>query len=195
MTGSGKSRLTKKLLKSSKRNFIIDVKGEYSGSIFDNVTDIITYLETLEDYEPFTIVCRNFSSEQLKYFFEIVYAVGKCVLCLEEFEYYFSNINEFPFLDECIRRGREHKISLICVSQRVPDFPPDLRSQCNSFVSFKQMETVDLQHLNGRGFEIEKVPNLEFFDKRYSLSELQCEKHYLYKGEHPNAIEQWFTEN
>lgn len=192
MTGSGKSRLTKKLLQLCKRSFIIDVKGEYSGSIFYTVTDVIDYIKYLNENESFRIVCRQFSSEQLKYLFEVIYVVGNCTLCLEEAQNYLYDLDEYFYLDECIRRGREHRINIICVSQRVPDFHPDVRSQCNSFVTFKQMETVDLHHLNGRNFDVEKVPLLKMHDNHETAIE---GVHFLCEGEKLSDVEQWFTKN
>src|SRR5690606_1368116 len=71
-TGSGKSYLTKKLLKQYKRIVIIDPKFEYeNGIIFYNIIDLINYIED-NKLKEFTFICRFNNDDDIEYLFKLV---------------------------------------------------------------------------------------------------------------------------
>jgi hypothetical protein len=80
-----------------------------------------------------------------------------------------------------VSQGRHFNVSLICVSQRVPELDTTFRAQANSVITFLQTSPTDLEGLRKWGFNIEKVKALEKFDMRYTLPVLGV--NYLCDGE------------
>jgi hypothetical protein len=184
------------LWKLPARKIILNIVPEngYDGEKIYSPIQLVDALARLNDTDNdnFSYDCRDFSDEQIKYLFEIVWTTGKCVLFIEEFASFMEHLNNYPYLEKCIRQGRHNYISIIGCSQRVPDFPPDVRSQVNCFISFKQYEPIDIEYLLKRGFILEEINSLVLFDDNFSENQIEEKVHYLHTGENLNDIKEWF---
>jgi hypothetical protein len=160
-TGYGKTYLTRKLLKKHRRVIILDPNFEYTGTIVSSFYEFAEYMKS--EPEKFCIVCRFEGDNDEEYLFRAVWEIGNCLLVIEEFADFVDEMEKGYPLHKLIRRGRHKAISILGVSQRVPDFPPVFRSQCDTIITFCQTEPIDLQRLESNGFDPEKVSKLPYY--------------------------------
>ena len=164
-TGSGKSYLTKKLLKQYKRIIIIDPKFEYeNGIIFYNIIDLIDYIED-NKLKEFTFICRFNNDDDIEYLFKLVEILQDLVLVVEEAEIYISPYaKQSKFLD-LVRYGRHHNISIIGIARRVSELSINLRAQVDKIISFKQTEPNDLKVMESLGlYDLDKLEKYKYKD-------------------------------
>jgi hypothetical protein len=185
MVGSGKTRLVRYLVNNCSRVIILDPMCEYTrhGRVYTDARSVVQFFAQAKDHEDFCIVCQGFSDDDKKYLFELVWTIGNVLFVMEESQYYLETkgLESNEYLANIVRRGRHRSINIIAVSQRVPDFHPDVRAQCTSFVTFKQMEAVDLKYLEKRDINPEKVLSLTPFTTPEKLPTIDI--HYCLSGE------------
>ena len=188
-SGTGKTKLSREIIKLFRRKIILDILDEYTdGIVFYSMKDFVNNVSVID--ENINIILRSFREKDINDVCEWCLIAGNVLLTIEEFENYVSRYDSFPKLDEIIRRGRHNDVSLLAVSQRVPDFPPLFRSQITSFFSFFQDEPIDIKHLLSRGFILEDIEELE----RCEGLNLPIEnKHYLCQGENYIQIMEWIN--
>lgn len=189
-TGTGKTKLVKQLVGVFPKVIILDTIGEYSESsyiIYDSFNDLCLHRlhNTLYDY---TVVLRDFDENDIEFICQYAKIHTDVCIVIEEFEKYVENLNSFPELEDVIRRGRHYDVSMIVISQRVPDFPPTVRSQISTFITFKQDEPIDLKHLQDRGFIPDEVMNLQRCE---GLEKPIENKHFLLRGDNIVEIKKW----
>lgn len=187
-TGSGKTRITKKLRNQWSRSITLDTMNyEYDGTILRTMEDVFNFAidEKLEDEEtPFKIALRlssDFDQSEVKACFSLVERLGNMLLVVEESSIYFDHLHPIEQFQRLVSQGRHFNVSLICVSQRVPELDTTFRAQANSVITFLQTSPTDLEGLRKWGFDIEQVKALEKFDARYSIPYLGI--NYLCDGE------------
>jgi hypothetical protein len=199
-SGFGKSYFIKNrlipLLAKFKPVIIFDRKGEYGGPLAKDVPQkwkafrgFKGFLKALQDpkllnyklkAEPYVIVCSSDSDyiQGIKFFHEM----GNPVSLILEEVYDLLKHPDFKETKNRIiqlaRHGRHEKIDIALISQRGMDLHPDVRSQLNSFITFRQMLKSDVDMLKEAGAP---DPDLIFdLDKR----------NYLIFGEVPTHIKE-----
>lgn len=161
-TGSGKSYLTKRLIKKIDRVCIIDVLFEYdNGLIFYTLSDFLDYLEKKTE-KKFCYIFRFTSDFEIELLFDLLYTLSNLTLVVEEAEIYISSYSKKSNFLKLVRYGRHKSISIIAVARRVTELSNDLRAQANKIISFKQILKNDLDYLKTLGFH--KVETLKQFD-------------------------------
>jgi hypothetical protein len=172
-SGYGKSWFTKNelipVLAKYKPVIIFDRKGEYGGparkdvpkkwKAFNGFKSFVQALIAKEklngilEPEPYVIVCSNDSDyiKGVKFFHEFKLPV---TLIFEE----AHDILKHPDFKETKRRviqiarhGRHENLDIALISQRAMDIPPDVRSQFNGFITFRQMLKSDIDILKQGG--------------------------------------------
>lgn len=127
-SGSGKSTTIKQWLKKKKpkRLIIVDPMGEYG--------DYATHIATLEDCvteaskKSFKIAFKTSSLnpvEQFEVLCKLAYAVGDCVLIVDELAIYTKPLNAPPSWRDCSMRGRHRGLVVIGASQRPASIDKD----------------------------------------------------------------------
>lgn len=150
VSGTGKSTLSKCLVKESRRLIVQDNLAEWGATctictswhhVYEEVTKptfrIAVQLEDDPTDVAATLARIARSSE-----------VGACVLVYEELSLIFGvNRIASPAMQALVRFGRRERVSCIFISQRVYDCPIDIRSQLTDVISFRSHEPRDLEHL------------------------------------------------
>ena len=152
-SGTGKTKLAREILKLFPRKIILDILEEYQcEKTFHSFQEFLDNVSILD--QNINVCIRGFKDSDVDYVCEWCLLAGSICLAIEEFENYVTRYDAYKYLDEIIRRGRHNDVSLLAVSQRVPDFPPLFRSQITSFFSFYQDEPIDVKHLLDRDFNL-----------------------------------------
>lgn len=152
----GKTFLGKKIIRKYPRVIIIDPNEEYNGYVVHSFSEFVDYMKS--GPERFCVVCRFEEDFAEEYLFRAVWEIGNCLLVLEEFGSY--SFSEGSPLFRLARRGRHRAISLLCISVRIPDIDPVLRSVTTSNIAFFQDEPIDLIRLENHGFNADKIRQL-----------------------------------
>lgn len=166
-TGSGKSYLTKELIKSYSRVIIIDALGEYeNGIIFENFRDLLDYYSENSPLE-FTFICRFKSDREIEFLFQFCEIATNIMLVVEESEIYINPQSKSGNFLRLVRYGRHYDISIIAIARRIIELSNDIRAQCNYIYSFKQINPRDIAYLKQLGFS--KVDSLDETKHEYEL--------------------------
>lgn len=169
-TGSGKSYLTKKLIKDLNRVIIIDALNEYTdGIIFYSLKDFALFIYE-NNPDKFKIILRLHNLDLQKDIsltvdkvFDLCFHIGNLTLVIEEAEIYISQYEKKSVFNNLIRYGRHKEISLIAVARRVTELSNDLKSQVNKIYSFNQVLKNDIIYLNNLGFvKVDKLKKYDF---------------------------------
>lgn len=179
-TGTGKSRLVKKLRATYDRSIVLDPHEEYDGTIFFDFISFNSYISEHRDDRQFSIVCRFADETDIDYLFRSIWWVGDVTFIVEESNLFLDPRSKNDGFLKLTSQGRHVRVSLLCVSQRVPELPISFRAQKHTIVTFRQEEPYDLDMLELYGFDSEKVANLE---SSQGSSELIYGRHYLTVGE------------
>lgn len=186
-SGTGKTKLSREILKLFPKKIILDILEEYEAEkIYQGLGEFLQNESVLNT--SLNVCIRNFSDSDVDYICKWCLIAGDVCLAFEEFENYVSRYDSFKYLDEIIRRGRHNDVTLLAVSQRVPDFPPLFRSQITSFFTFYQDEPIDIKHLIDRGLEEETIKELQRCE---GLALPMKDIHYLCQGDTLEQIKDW----
>lgn len=162
ISGMGKSwfvknRLIPELAKSAPV-IIFDRKDEYEAKGWKRHANIYAFLHSLRGNKKLkgvhVIVCNSDDDyNRGLVFFQVL---NKPVsLILDEAHDIFLDrdfYNAKKNLVKMVRYGRSAGISVILISQRTKDIPPDIRSQFLGCISFKQTHQDDIKALDERGW-------------------------------------------
>jgi len=157
--GSGKSTLTREILRHVPRLFLFDTMGEHHW-VPDEFTDLaeaqVFIWETSQTVEGFcaSYISESAASKSLETdFCEIsiaVYEVGNLTYVVEEIPM-LSNPQWVPEpFDRIIRLGRHRGINMLYTAQRLGECPRRLTAATDVFVLFKHTEPRDLDAIAER---------------------------------------------
>lgn len=171
-----------------RRSVTLDpMRYEYPGNVFFRLSDLYDYFEEIEAEDldrDFCVTCRfNIETAEIETtdLFELCERVGNMMVLVEEASLYFDPHRKIKSFQRLVSQGRHNNISLLCVSQRVPEVDTTFRAQANTLVTFLQTAPTDLEGLYKWGFNTDHVIELEKFDRRYSIPAEGL--HYLCEGE------------
>lgn len=166
-TDTGKSFLVKRELKQllkGHRVHVVDCLDEYSSSSIARVTasQVAHRLPELLGPRGFAVVPERHSPGSYAATFRMLFRlyVSKrwqaewkksqrvTVLVLDEVHLYNDRV--VKELEQLATTGKHYGIALVLIAQRVKAIHPDVRSQCQRVVAFKQEEELDLVALERR---------------------------------------------
>jgi hypothetical protein len=155
-TGSGKSVLTRKLLRNCKRVVTLDPNSEHGGTVVRSFKEFNDFFID-NDPEEFQISCRfheRFYVDPMEfdYLFEALWTIKNLVVVVEEVNSYIPPQEKQNSFMSLIDRGRHRNISIIGIAPRAPQFSTALRAQASSLVSFAVTLPLDIDALVKYGF-------------------------------------------
>lgn len=146
-TGTGKSYLSRSLYQAWDRRVIYDPQREHDRSELPR---------SLHSFRGFHVPVYD-----AEYAAELAMLSGDCVLVLDD-AYAFVRHPLGERLKEVCNTGRHRGVSMIVVTQRVPDVAPDLRAQVDLWVAFRSVLRSDNEALY-RDWGFEDLESLERF--------------------------------
>lgn len=160
---------------------------EYPGNVFFKLSDLYDYFDEIGALDPdidFRVTLRfDIETAELETsdLFTLCERVGNLLVVVEEASLYFDPRTKIKSFQRLVSQGRHSNVSLLCISQRVPEVDTTFRAQANTLVTFLQTSPTDLEGLYKWGFNIDHVVELEKFDRRYRDPAEGL--HYLCEGE------------
>lgn len=165
--GSGKSSLTREILRRNERLFLFDTMGEHRWvpEQFYDLADAQCFLwESSQERQEF---CASYISESSQTdaletdFCEIsiaVYETGNLTFAVEEIPMLSQPQWEPEPFDRIVRLGRHHGINLLYTAQRLSECPRRLTAATDVFILFRHTEPRDLDAIAERcGPEVARV--------------------------------------
>lgn len=181
ISGMGKSYLVKKKLIPAiwehQPIVIFDKMGEYAGKNakdsdkkWKSYGSIFSFLAEIEKNGALSgvnvIECTTLTDYDHGIRFIASAELPVCIV-LDEAHFIFDEPtlkNLSQTIKNIARFGRHKNMSLVLISQRIMDVPPDVRSQFEGLISFKQAEKGDIDSLKSKGWQgVEKILD---FDRR-----------------------------
>ena len=148
--GSGKSVLTKYLVRDTKRLVVYDIMSEYiNGVTFDDTTtDILVHFWRQVYREDFRVIYRPLKSkEEIVWLAEAIFALGALTFVVEEIDSICTSFDMPVAMQAIIQRGRHKDIELIGVTPAPFGIHRDLTRQAKGIYIFKTNEPRDIQYL------------------------------------------------
>lgn len=164
--GSGKTFLSRKILKDFDRVVAVDTVAQYSESdgfeVFEGYEAGERALIAAERREKFRISLRSDDTEDLLRLLRLVYELQDTLVVVDEAPFYCSPSKLPPALSLIVRQGRHHKLDQIYIAQRPAEVHRSITSQSDIVVSFVQREKRDVDFLieAGGGRDAERVSEL-----------------------------------
>lgn len=157
--GHGKSVWGKIYSKSLTRLLVSDPKAEYDA---DFVSEPADWIENVVTGKTKTFRYGTYLSEEIERFGNAAFASGNCAFIVEECALIFKRGEELhEWAKPLIFMGREQRVSLLLVAQRLAKIPIDIRSQASRIISFRQTEPDDVSAAIDRFGELgESIPEL-----------------------------------
>jgi hypothetical protein len=144
-TGTGKSFLARKIYSLWPRRIIFDPHREHESESGG-----------AHAWNPFHVVTPD-----AKYAAELALAAGDCILVYDDAMTYLTHPLPSPFSD-IVAAGRHRQISILAITQRLPDVAPAFRAQVDVMIAFKQTMRYDARTLERDwGISENKVRRLE----------------------------------
>ena len=172
--GSGKSFFVKKAIPSIKRIIVIDPLYEYSGTICENWTDVIDYLNEFKAND-FRAIYRPQNDEDVEDFLLIINTVNDYTLVAEEVDMFCSPHDIHPELLKLTKYGRHYKRSLLWLSRNPFEVNRFMTRNCDNLITFRQTEPRDLDYLKRYGFN-KKLDELKEYEMSFSGSKRMLTK-------------------
>ena len=186
-SGSGKSSLTKALIRSIPRVVIFDPKGEYAAPhVIRGATpkDLYRYIDgrkrfcvsykpeserarrALEARSPeknrgkrMSLIEREF--DQVSWG---VFVVGSLTFVAEELDQCCTSAWAGPKFGKLLRQGRTRGVEMICISRRPTEIPKDVTANMTQMVIFNSSEPGDMDYFRRRlGPAVDRIPDLQTF--------------------------------
>jgi len=148
--GSGKSVLTKYLIRDTKRLVVYDIMTEYAAGVTCDDTDR-HYLEFWRQVYrgDFRIIYRPLKvKEEIAWLAEAIFALGDLTFVVEEIDSICTSFDMPEAMQAIIQRGRHKNIELIGVTPAPFGIHRDLTRQAKSIYIFKTNEPRDIQYLS-----------------------------------------------
>jgi len=169
--GSGKTRLSKHIIRAKKRVLIYDPIGQFSdcGVVINNPMILIGYLKRnftrnfRAVYQPPDDISTDIAKE-FKHVCEIVHCLEDIYFLVDEVDTYVTSSYCPPYFNNLVQRGRHKRISLVVTTRRHTETTRHLTAQSDILISFSQHEPNDLKYLGTFfGKEAEKLPTLPLY--------------------------------
>lgn len=164
--GMGKTLWSRQFLRSRPRVIILDPIGEYEGTFFDNVTDLIEYVESNSTFQ-----LRTNRDDELPRLVKTAMARPDTVFAIEEASRVIPpwiNIrDEMPDLLDLIYRGRHTRTHFLVIAQRAATIHIHARSQWTRLITFRQTEPQDvrwIQNVAPIDDDLTTLPPLSYYD-------------------------------
>lgn len=148
--GSGKSVLTKYLIRNDRRLVVYDIMSEYvDGVVFDlharlDVTEFWRHVYR----QSFRIIYRPLSVKfEIDWLASAVYALGDLTFVIEEIDAVCTPFDMPAPMQAIIQRGRHKNIELIGVTPAPFGIHRDLTRQAKDIFIFRTAEPRDIQYL------------------------------------------------
>jgi len=148
--GSGKSELTKFLIRDVNRLVVYDIMSEYAeGVTFDDTESIQLAIFWRQLYkQDFRIVYRPMQpKEEIEWLADAVFALGDLTFVVEEIDSICTPFDMAPPMQAIIQRGRHKNIEMIGVTPAPFGIHRDLTRQAKDIFVFKTTEPRDVQYL------------------------------------------------
>lgn len=168
------------------RKLVLDPLGEYSGTVFETMSEVFDFFERNPGLENFSCCLRNSDESDADFLFRLAWTLQNVLVVVEEANIYMSSQRKFPSFLQLVSRGRHRGVHLLCTSQRVPEVMIAFRAQKTSLVTFFQDEPEDLKHLRDWGFDENQIRSLVKFDEKFQVAVEG--QHYLLIGEGLDGI-------
>jgi len=162
-TGTGKSTLARKLYLQFPRRVIYDPQHEHEEKS----------LSRLHSFNPFHITTQSATNAA-----SLAWLAGNCVLVIDDAYAYMRHPLETDIL-RVVKEGRHRAVSIIAVTQRLPDVAPDLRSEVDVMIAFKAVMQSDIDRLEREwGFRqsVGTLTDRNYHWLKYTERTLQAEK-------------------
>ena len=169
--GSGKSVLTKHMIRDERRLVIYDIMSEYTKAVtFDDTEK--QQLELVEFWRrvyrgSFRIAYRPLRpKDEIDWLAQAVYALGDLTFVVEEIDAVCTPFDMSPWMQAIIQRGRNMNIEMIGITPAPFGIHRDLTRQAKDIFVFRTKEPRDIQYLRRLlGEEIEaKLVALEQYE-------------------------------
>lgn len=186
-SGSGKSSLTKTLIRSIPRVVIFDPKGEYAAPhVIRGGTpqDLYDYIKARKkfcvSYKPESERARRalearspeknrgrgmvLIEREFDHVSWAVFVVGNLTFVAEELDQCCTSAWAGPKFGKLLRQGRSRGVEQICISRRPTEIPKDVTANMTQMVIFNSSEPGDMDYYRRRlGASVELIPNLQTF--------------------------------
>ena len=157
-TGTGKSTYMMHHVAAERRVLILDPLGEYPGTEYEDVLDM---LDDCVDRERF--LARTESVLDLDDLARIAFALKNVSLVVDEAQRSMpqSGRDLPPAVEDIIYRGRHANVSLYLVAQRPTTIHIAPRSQWSRIISFNQSEVSDISWIESTsGYSLDRIRSL-----------------------------------
>ena len=142
---------------------ILDNLAEYEGIIVTSFEAAKSFFENIKN-KKFNLVLRFQTDEDLNETLNYIFKNGNICLVAEEVDFISNAYGNNKYFEKILKYGRHKKIDLIAISRRPAEVSRLLTSQSDEIISFRQNEERDLDFLEKRGFDREKLRSLKDFE-------------------------------
>jgi DNA helicase HerA-like ATPase len=166
MTGSGKSTLTREIIREYDRVLILDSMGEYddipNAIVREGANDCVNALLSLKDKPRWILDCLTLHDQEAFDILAVAFEIPNILIVIEEASLYCDPHTLPDEIARLIRYGRKRGIHIIFIARRPSEINRELTAQSKLIVTFRQTEPIDIQYLKARmGAEAESVPHLK----------------------------------
>lgn len=166
--GSGKTELTRKIIKEHPRVFAIDTLAEYGhkGSergfrVCEGKQACMDAMLSVKDHRAYKLALRCIPLEDNLALLDLCYEFPRSLVVVEETSLYARPTYLPDEIAKLVRYGRHRQIDQIYIARRPSEVHRDLTAQADLVISFEQREPRDVKYLRDvAGEEAEQVQNL-----------------------------------
>jgi len=149
--GSGKSELTKYLIRNVNRLVVYDIMSEYvEGVTFDDteIDQLVDFWRQVYYMRDFRIIYRPMQpKEEINWIAEAVFALGDLTFVVEEIDSICTPFDIPLPMQAIIQRGRHKNVEMIGVTPAPFGIHRDLTRQAKDIFIFRTTEPRDVQYL------------------------------------------------
>jgi len=149
--GSGKSELTKYLIRNVNRLVVYDIMSEYvEGVTFDDteIDQLVDFWRQVYYMRDFRIIYRPMQpKEEINWIAEAVFALGDLTFVVEEIDSIYTPFDIPLPMQAIIQRGRHKNVEMIGVTPAPFGIHRDLTRQAKDIFIFRTTEPRDVQYL------------------------------------------------
>lgn len=161
--GSGKTELTRKIIKEYPRVFAFDSLAEYSTGfrVCEGRRACVDAMMEVKDSRSYRLSLRCIELDDNLALMDLAYEFPRSLVVVEETSLYARPSFLPKELAQLVRYGRHREINQIYIARRPSEVHRDLTAQADLVVSFQQREPRDVKYLREvAGEEAEQVQNL-----------------------------------
>lgn len=161
--GSGKTELTRKIIKEHPRVFAFDTLAEYDKGfrVCEGKQACIDAMLDVKDRRSYRLALRCIELDDNLELMALAYEFPRCLVVVEETSLYARPTYLPNEIARFVRYGRHREIDQIYIARRPSEVNRDLTAQADIVVSFEQREPRDVKYLRDvAGEAAEQVQNL-----------------------------------